>query len=237
MRIASVQDNAEDAARICAAIEGAGYQCECFTTGGAAMRALRDRTFDLLLLDWRLPDVSGLDVLQWVRLNLGSNVPVLFVTSRVLEDDAVAALSAGADDYLAKPIRERVLVARVAALLRRSSSTVSEIVQVGPYTLDLRSRSIVLRGVRQAVTPREFQLALFLFRNANKLIPNALMEKTVWGKPIGADSRTVTTHLSRLRTKLALRPENGVRLSAVYALGYRLDVVAPEGNSAPSPQC
>lgn len=225
MRIASVEDEAEDAARIRALLEGAGYQCENFLTGGAMIQALRNRAFDLLVVDWRLPDISGIEVVQWVRQHLGANPPVLFLTNRVLEDDAVTALGAGADDYLVKPIRDRVFLARVAALLRRAYPKASEVVQVGPYALDPRSRTILLRGVKLEVTPREFDLAIFLFRNVDRLIPSELLEKTVWGRPIGADSRTVTTHLSRLRIKLALRPENGVRLSAVYALGYRLDVV------------
>lgn len=225
MRVATVADKAEEAARICALLENAGYQCEIFKTGEAVIHAMRRRTFDLLLLDWCLPDMSGIEVLQAVRVYPGLNLPVLFVANRVLEDDAVAALTAGADDYLVKPIPERVLLARVAALLRRSSPKMREIVQVGPYTLDPHSRTIVLHGVQLDVTPREFDLAIFLFRNADKLVHGELLERTVWGKLIGADSRTVTTHLSRLRVKLALRPENGVRLSAVYGLGYRLDVV------------
>lgn len=228
MRIALVEDSEEQSERISQILEGAGYTCTCFPKGTALQHALREQTFDLLLLDWRLPDISGIELLQWARQVLGHRLPVLFITSNVADDDIVTALSAGADDYLTKPVRANVLLARIRALLRRAYPEASQIIRVGPYLLDPAKRSIHVGDVKVSVTACEFNLALYLFRNLGRMVPRESLEKTVWGRSIGADSRTVTTHLSRLRAKLALRPENGLRLTSVYSLGYRLERIDPE---------
>lgn len=231
MKIALVEDSAEQSERIALMLEDAGYSCTCFAKGTDLRHAVREQSFDLLLLDWRLPDISGIELLQWVRQVLGQRLPVLFITSNVADDDIVSALGAGADDYLTKPVRANVLLARIRALLRRAypeASQASQVIRVGPYLLDPAKQSIDVGNVRVSVTACEFYLALYLFRNLGRMVPRESLEKAVWGRSIGTDSRTVTTHLSRLRVKLGLRPENGVRLTSVYSLGYRLERLDPE---------
>ena len=179
----------------------------------------------MLLLDWEVPDVSGLDVLHWVRDNLGYALPVLFLTNRSDEVDLVQGLQAGADDYMNKPIREGELVARVQALLRR----VNPITQsnapfdFGVYHIDPFNNKILLRGQEVILAPKEYELALLLFRNPGRLFSRDVLSTAVWNREIPATSRTLDTHLSNIRRKLALRPENGVKLNASYALGYRLE--------------
>lgn len=197
------------------------------------MQAMRKQPFDMIVLDWRLPDIDGIELIYWIRQTFGTHLPVLFLTNRVSNEDIVAGLDAGADDYLVKPALAQVLLARIGAMLRRTYGMGDVIVQVGPYMLDPRKRSIFLRGLKLEVTPREFDLAIFMFRNIGRLISNDLMERMVWGRQLGPDSRTVATHLSRLRIKLMLGPENGVRLSTIYAHGYRLDMVSSDGMAAP----
>jgi DNA-binding response OmpR family regulator len=192
IRIASVEDNQAQSELIREILVSSGYECECFSSGDAFVKALRDRTFDLLLLDWQLPDISGIQLVSWVRQTVGPALPVLFLTNRSLEDDVVRGLAAGADDYVVKPVRRAELVARVGALLRRAAPRTGESLErmrVGPYAVDPLGRVLTLHGLQVELSPREFDLALYLFRNVGKLVPRELIEQAVWGRSIGPDSR------------------------------------------------
>lgn len=226
MIIASVEDDREQSALIREILTSAGYQCESFTNGNQFLRALRDSVFDLVVLDWQLPDVSGYDIVTWVRQNAGRHPPILFLTNRSMEQDIVSGLDAGADDYMVKPVRRAELLARINALLRRLKSPelpVESLVSVGNYVVDAAARTIHLGNSQVDVSPREFDLALFLFQNVGRLVSRDVLGQAVWGRAVETSSRTMDTHLSRLRLKLSLRPENGVRLVSVYAFGYRLE--------------
>jgi DNA-binding response OmpR family regulator len=226
MRIASVEDDAAQAEQIRQLLEEAGFTCASFATGSAFLRALRDQAFDLILMDWHLPDVSGYELVSWVRQHSGRLPPILFLTSRVDEADIVAGLTVGADDYLAKPVRAAEFVARVRALLRRAyPDTVhdDDLIRHGDYVVDARRRCVAVQGEIADLSPREFDLALFLFRNIGRLLSRDVIEQAVWGRAMEAGSRTLDTHISRLRIKLTLRPENGVRLTSVYSHGYRFE--------------
>lgn len=226
MRIASVEDDPAQADQIRQLLEEAGYRCTSFATGAAFLRALRDQAFDLVLMDWQLPDTSGYELVSWVRQHSGRLPPILFLTSRIDEADIVAGLSVGADDYLAKPLRPAEFIARVRALLRRAYPEAmhdDELIRQGHYVVDARRRTVAVDGQLAVLSPREFDLALFLFRNIGRLMSREVIEQAVWGRAMDAGSRTLDTHVSRLRIKLALRPENGVRLSSVYSHGYRFE--------------
>lgn len=226
MRIASVEDDPDQAELIRKILDEAGFECESYATGAALLRALREQAFDLLLVDWQLPDTSGVELVSWVRQTSGPMPPILFLTSRTAEEDIVAGLNVGGDDYMLKPIRAGELLARVRSLLRRAypeATLETDVIRRGSYCLDPRTRAITLDGEPVAVSPREYELALFLFRNMGRLLPRDVVEQAVWGRTIGTGSRTIDTHMSRLRVKLALRPENGVRLTSVYSHGYRFE--------------
>ncbi|SDC75565.1 two component transcriptional regulator, winged helix family [Cupriavidus sp. YR651] len=229
MRIASVEDDVSQAEQIVQLLDEAGFTCASFATGSAFLRALRDQAFDLLIMDWQLPDVSGYEVVSWVRQHSGRLPPILFLTSRMEEADIVAGLAIGADDYLAKPIRPGEFIARVRALLRRAYPDAAhddQLIRQGDYVIDVRRRVIMLSGLNIELSPREFDLALFLFRNIGRLLSRDVIEQAVWGRAMEAGSRTLDTHISRLRIKLALRPDHGVRLMSVYSHGYRFEEVA-----------
>lgn len=225
MNIASVEDDPSQAELIQQILIGAGHQCDSYSGGNALLRAMRERSYDLLVMDWQLPDISGQQVVTHVRQRSGQYPPILFLTSRSLEEDIVAGLASGADDYMVKPVRRGELVARVGALLRRSYPTAPahEALIVSGYRLDPVARTVSLNGEDIDVAPREFDLALYLFRNMDRLLPRDVVEQAVWGRSMGAGSRTLDTHLSRLRVKLGLRPEHGVRLASVYSYGYRFE--------------
>lgn len=225
MRIASVEGDRAQADLIRSAVESVGYQYVNFGMGGAFLRALRDEAFDLLILDDRLPDANGIELLQWVQRQVGNKVPVLFLTACSSDSHLVAALSSGADDYVIKPIQPAVLAARIQALIRRTYGRPKEdmdALRVGAYVFLRSARTVLLHGVPVKLTPKEFDIALHLFENLDKLVPRAAIARAAWGRAIGPDSRTLDTHMCRVRAKLAISQRNGARLMNVYGYGFRL---------------
>lgn len=238
MHIASVEDDVEQGELIQSIVTKAGYRCTLHLKGRDLLAELaRSHDYDLLLLDWELPDITGFDVLRWVRSNLGQALPVIFITNRGEETDLVAALQAGADDYIVKPIREPVLLARIQAVARRTSTLpVQETpFQCAAYHVDPAGNRIELHGKAVELAPKEFELALLFLRNPGHLFSRDVLSSSVWNRDIPATSRTIDTHLSNIRRKLQFKPENGVRLTASYALGYRLELLSDDDLSPYSP--
>lgn len=230
MRIAILDDDQSLLDLTTSTLTDAGHFCHAFTSGKMMMHQLHRESFDLLILDWQVPDLSGTEILQWVREKLSSSLPVLFMTNRSSEDDIVAGLAAGADDYMIKPIRRGELVARVNALLRRAypAQAEAETAVFGQYEFDIRASRATLAGKEIELTQKEFDLALLLFQNLGRPLSRAYILEAVWSRDIEIPSRTMDTHISRVRTKLDLRPENGYRLAPVYSYGYRLEQISPE---------
>lgn len=185
-------------------------------------------TFDLLIIDWELPDVSGVDVLVWVRKHVDWLIPILFATSRNNESDLVTALDAGADDYLSKPIKQKELLARINALGRRrqDQSKDQKVFNFGIFQVNEECHVIKRLDESVELTLKEYELALFLFRNAGRLVSRSHILESVWGRNPDINTRTVDTHVSRIRQKLGLNVQNGWRLATVYQHGYRLDKIA-----------
>ena len=229
MKIASLEDDLDQARRIQQVLTAAGYACTSYHQSRDLLAALRTETYDLVLLDWHLPDIDGDDVVRWLRAHIGARIPVIFLTNRSAEDDLVEGLRAGADDYIVKPMRPLELLARVAALLRRSqiAEPVDQTIDVARYRVDPAARTISLDDVAITLAPKEFELALLFFRNVGRLMSRDVLAECVWNREIPATSRTLDTHLSNIRQKLQLRPQHGVRLTSSYALGYRLELVSP----------
>lgn len=227
--IACLEDDAAQGQMMRQCLTDNGYDCQLYVTGRDLLAALpRCGPFDLILLDWEVPDIDGLEVLRWIRHNTGYSTPVMFVTNRSAEQDLVQGLRAGADDYMIKPARPAELLARVAALLRRSNVAVMEEplpFRCGAYDVDPGNDTIRLGDETIELAPKEYELALLFMRNPGRLFSRDVLSRTVWNRDIPATSRTLDTHLSNIRRKLRLRPENGVRLHASYALGYRLELV------------
>jgi DNA-binding response OmpR family regulator len=233
MRIAALDDEVSQLELIRHTMNGIDHECHVYTEGKALLRDLRLQSFDLLILDWTLPDISGPSVVKWVREELASRIPILFVTNRRDEADMVAGLTAGADDFMVKPIRVPELEARVRALLRRAYPSQHEVeLHFGPYHFFPQSRTLQVDGQTVELKHREYELALFLFQNLGRLLSREHLREAVWGRGPEEPSRSLDTHISRLRTKLSLRPANGFLLSAVYGLGYRLETVEVASLSA-----
>lgn len=192
------------------------------------MRAMHSETFDLFIIDWNLPDLSGINVVEWIRNQIGAQPPVLLLTNRVSDDDMITALRAGADDYVTKPFQPAVLLARVEALARRSSVTLSRSTETfGPYDFELTTKTLRQDGEPIRLTPKEFSLALLLFRNLNRAVSRTYIFETIWGMDPDLSTRTLDIHVSKIRAKLGLKPETGFRLAPVYGYGYRLEECLP----------
>lgn len=232
MRIALLEDDTFQAEALTVWLEAADHQVSVRHDCAGFRAALAEADFDLAILDWVLPDGSGLEVLDWLRAERGDAMPVLFITQRDREEDVVTALEHGADDYMAKPVKPLELLARVTALARRAQARTGQVLEFGPYRIDTASRTLYRDQDRIDLTHKEFDLALYLFRNLGRLISRARLLEAVWGTKAELNTRTVDTHVSRLRNKLGLAPERGWKLGAVYQHGYRLERLAPEATAA-----
>ncbi len=225
MRIALLEDETEQAERTASLLRDAGHQVNVFSHGRVLLRQLNSETYDLIMLDWEIPDVSGYEVLQAVRRQQAMRIPILFLTHRDAEADVVQALEAGADDFLIKPPRERELLARVDAVGRRArdGSLQDDVMELPPFTINLQRHQIERDGVELELTRREFEVAALLFRNAGKVLSRGHIMQAVWGHNAVTTTRTVDMHVSRVRKVLGLSAAIGLRLTAVYGYGYRLE--------------
>ncbi|GAA4335184.1 response regulator transcription factor [Pigmentiphaga soli] len=226
MRIVILEDDTGPATMIHKAVAELGHEGFIFGDGRALLRELHRDSYDLYVVDWGVPHVQGPDIVRWIRRNVDERVPVLFVTNRDEEADVVEGLTCGADDYMIKPLRVQELKARIVALMRRAypSAVLQATTEFGPYRFDLHRREVSLHGIPVPLKPKEYQLALFLFRNTGRLLSKDYLMAELWGSG-DIDSRTVVTHVSQLRRKLDIHPGNGFRLTPVYSLGYRLEQV------------
>lgn len=223
MRIALLEDDRSQAELIRMWLEDAEHDCQWFEQGKRLIRELGRDTYDLLILDWMLPDIEGIEVLRWIREHIDWPIPILFITGRDTESDIVAALEMGADDYMSKPVKRLEMLARIKAISRRAISQDEPQMEFGDYLIDTNSRSVYLEGQPIELTQKEFDLVLFLFRSAGRVLSRGHILESVWGRSPDLNTRTVDTHISRIRNKLDLRSGHGWQLKAVYQHGYRLE--------------
>ena len=225
MRIAVLDNDRSQADLICQVLASAGHTCQTFGNGKDLLAYLRKDSFDMLVLDWQVADMTGSELMRRAKEKMAAPTPVMFITTSSAEDDIVSGLAAGADDYMIRPLRRGELVARVQALLRRAypSQNGAEQLTFGPYVFETRPGRLLMDGIIIDVTHKEFYLALLFFRNIGRPLSRAYIHEAVWIRETVVPSRTMDTHVSRVRNKLQLRPENGFRLVPVYSYGYRLE--------------
>jgi two-component system response regulator RegX3 len=224
VNIAIVEDDLLQRTALRNWLENAGHHCDSFNSGIDFTRKRRRGDYEFLLFDWGLPGMSGIELLTWLRSQLQDNTPVIFITARDAEEDIVLALRKGADDYLVKPARKQELLARIDAMARRLPHPVQADDQhYGNILITPKASAIHINGEQVELTQKEYVLACYLLQNIGKLISRNELMTEVWGHSTKMHTRTIDTHISRLRKKLNLTPDNDWQLSAVYQYGYRLD--------------
>jgi DNA-binding response OmpR family regulator len=226
MHIGLAEDDPEQLALLSLWLTDAQHTVQGYGTRAEFVAALGKERFDLLLVDWMLPDGTGADVLQWTRSNLGWELPILVLTVRDDEQTVVIALQAGADDYVVKPAKPLELLARVAALGRRGQRGALPVLRLGAFEIDIQRQRLALDGEPVAMTQKEFDLSVYLFQNPGKLLSRDHLLNKIWGLNTEVDTRTVDTHISRLRKKLGLDGSKGWKLVPVYGVGYRFERMA-----------
>jgi two-component system response regulator RegX3 len=227
MRIAILEDDPSQLELLAHWLALAGHNAERFEHGQELLKAVDQEDFDLLILDWNLPDLSGIDVLRRIRQR--SIMPVVLCTAREGQDDVVAALHAGADDYLRKPIRRMEFLARIESVTRRARRTDEKpgAFQIDCFHVDCTNRAITRDGAPLDLMGKDFDLAVLFLANSGRLLSRSYIGQMIWGTSRPVTSRTIDTQISRIRGKLGLVYERGWELKAVYGHGYRLERKQP----------
>jgi DNA-binding response OmpR family regulator len=225
-RIGILEDDPCQAEFICSSLVEAGYDCQSFSKSQTLLHRLQTIRFDLLILDWQLPDATGEFALRHIRERMSLTTPVLFLTSCSSDEARIFMLRAGANDYLVKPVAGRQLRARAQTLLesRSDASATFRLCEAhGEYTFYRPSKQISARGVPIPVNATEFRLALLLFRNAGKSLSFRRLADAIGEEEVNPE--IISRHIAKTRTKLRLFSINGYRISPIYNYGYRLDVI------------
>jgi DNA-binding response OmpR family regulator len=232
MRIALLEEDSYAAELIKGWLHAAGHVAAVYDSAHKFMAELAQDASDLLVVGTctsAVNRVGGTEVLQSVREQALAPVPLLRICANSHEHEIVAALKAGADDCMATPVRRLEFLARIEALGRRVPHVPKrpDSLNFGDLNVDLQNRVIVRDGQRVALTPKSYDLAVFLFSNLGQLLSRTCLMERIWGRGSSTSTRTLDTHISRLRTDLGLVPENGWVLQSVYQHGYRLEQADP----------
>lgn len=226
-RVALVEDEPLHAELYSAWLAHAGFKVATYDSGRAFRRNLGAESADLVVLDWTLPDTTGVELLHWLKASPHAHLPVVFLTGNDSEADLVTALHAGAEDYVAKPARMGELLARLNGVLKRHEPEVDDPAIVAPpFRIEPVARRVYLHDEPQELTDREHDLLVFLFRRSGRIVSRELLLAEIWNVSGDVSTRTIDTHIWRLRRKLGLDGESGWRLSSVYQHGYRLEQLA-----------
>jgi DNA-binding response OmpR family regulator len=196
-----------------------GYAVDATPDGEQALRYLTTYEYEVVILDWRMPKVSGLEVIQRLRRQ-GSAIPILMLTARDTSTDRVTGLDQGADDYLVKPFDFAELLARVRALQRRGEAVQSLLIRVANLTLDTVTREVAVGSSQPRLTAIELGLLEILMQRSPAVVSRRAIALAVWDDEADAlGSNTLDVHFARLRAKIAT---SGAKIEAVRALGYRI---------------
>lgn len=202
-RILLIEDDAKTGQAVRSGLRLEGCNADITRTGEAGLAALEDGAYDLVVLDWMLPGMDGLALLKTIRTR-GRKIPVLLLTARDTLEDRVLGLDSGADDYLVKPFAFAELLARIRALLRRGETKSGLRMQVGDLNLDLPTRRVWRGDQEIAMTPREFELLVYLVQNRGQIVTRAMLARDVWREPrrLTPLDNVIDVHIAHLRQKL-----------------------------------
>ena len=204
-------------------LERAGYSAATAADGLEAIRVAGERRPDLVVLDLMLPGIDGLEVLRRLREGEGARTPVILLTAKGEQNDKLAGLRSGADDYMVKPFSPSELVARVDAVLRRvrPPTTEAEPLRFDGLEIDVRGRRVAVAGEEVQLSQREFDLLHFLATHPGQAFSRDRLMDRVWDSAPLSDTSTVTVHVRRLRAKIEPDPERPRFIQTVWGVGYR----------------
>ena len=210
-----VDDEPAIAALISRVLTAAGYTCQAVTSSEKAADLIEQNRYDLVLLDVMMPKIDGYDLLEYIR---PTGTPSIFVTAKDAVSERVRGLHSGADDYIVKPFAPAELTARVEAVLRRTGRATVQYSLWG-CTVDTAACRVTRAGQEIKLTRKEYELLLLLLRGRGTALYRDYLYETLWGDDMSLDTRTLDTHITRLRRKLDL----GDKLHAVRQVGYMLE--------------
>jgi len=207
---------------VCLALENSGYDCLEASDAHKAEALMRDKLPDLVLLDWMMPGVSGVDFARRLRKSKDtSRLPIIMLTAKVEEDDMIRGLDSGADDYLTKPFSTREMLARIKALLRRAGTVeADDTLQVAGLSLDKQAHRVYGNGSKVELGPTEFKLLQFFMENPERVYSREQVLNHVWGENVYIETRTVDVHIRRLRKALEATGHDHL-VQTVRGAGYR----------------
>ncbi|BBE35148.1 response regulator transcription factor [Sphingosinicella microcystinivorans] len=217
MRLLIVEDEPTLARQLRETLEGAGYAVDVANDGEEGHFLGSSESYDAIVLDLGLPEMDGLTVLdKWRKADIG--IPVLVLTARDSWSDKVAGLDAGADDYLAKPFQMEELIARLRALIRRSTGNASSELEAGDVRLDTRSGRVTLSGTPVRLTAQEYKLLAYLMHHKGKVVSRTELIEHIYDQDFDRDSNTIEVFITRIRKKLGAD-----LIQTIRGLGYSLD--------------
>ena len=222
-----VEDEPDIAELIAINLKHSGFDCATASNSVEAQAIVYERPTDLVLLDWMLPNMSGMALAKlWRSQKETRNLPIIMVTAKADEIDKVSGLDAGVDDYLTKPLSTKELIARVRAVLRRRVPGMIEqstSIKVGLIELDTEAHSVSVKGTEVPMSLTEFKVLHALLLQVNKVMSRELLQISVWGRYSDVDTRTVDVHIKRLREALSVvSPQAALQISTVRGVGYKM---------------
>lgn len=212
-QILVVEDEKNISTLICMALSQVGYKCETASDGEIAADMLEKKRYDLILLDVMLPKFDGFELIEYIK---DYDIPVIFITAKSDVKDRVKGLNLGADDYITKPFDIAELQARVEAVLRRYSKSITHFA-FDDIEVDTESMVVTKSGEPVDLTIKEFEILLLFLRNKNIALYREMIYEKVWKEPYMGDTRTVDLHIQRLRKKLGIKD----KIQSVFKVGYR----------------
>lgn len=211
-----IEDDIQISRLIESTLTAEGYRCECALDGQIGADCIEQKTYDLILLDLMLPKISGYELLEYI---VSTGTPVIIISAMGQVKDRIRGLRMGADDYLSKPFQIGELLARVETVLRRTKR-IQDKITIDDVVIDPISRQVFKAGHQTDLTVKEFDLLMELVRNKNVALSRARLYEAVWEEEYSGETRTLDSHIQRLRKKLDWND----RIVTVFRIGYRLEV-------------